>query len=92
MDKNQLKALENRLWEAADQLRANSKIGAHDYTAPMLGLIFLRFATLKYHHYQAEIEAEYNSAKGSRTNGRWWTSPWRNAATTCPQRPTTTTC
>lgn len=66
MDKNQLKALENRLWEAADQLRANSKIGAHDYTAPVLGLIFLRFATLKYHHYQAEIEAEYNAAKGSR--------------------------
>ena len=33
-----------RLWEAADQLRANSGLKASEYAAPVLGLIFLRYA------------------------------------------------
>jgi type I restriction enzyme M protein len=36
--------LEKRLWAAADQLRANSGLKAQEYSAPVLGLIFLRFA------------------------------------------------
>ena len=36
--------LENELWEAADQLRANSKLTAAEYAMPVLGLIFLRHA------------------------------------------------
>ena len=36
--------LENRLWLAADQLRANSGLKAQEYSGPILGLIFLRFA------------------------------------------------
>ena len=31
--------LENELWEAADQLRANSKLTAAEYAMPVLGLI-----------------------------------------------------
>lgn len=38
------KSLEQRLWEAADKLRANFKLKAADYTEPVLGLIFLKFA------------------------------------------------
>ncbi len=36
--------LENRLWAAADQLRANSGLTSAQYSTPVLGLIFLRFA------------------------------------------------
>lgn len=38
------KSLEQRLWDAADNLRANSKLKASDYAEPVLDLIFLRFA------------------------------------------------
>jgi type I restriction enzyme M protein len=36
--------LEKRLWEAADQLRANSGLIAAQYSTPVLGLIVLRLA------------------------------------------------
>ena len=36
--------LEKRLWNAADQFRANSGLTAAQYSAPVLGLIFLLFA------------------------------------------------
>lgn len=36
--------LEKRLWDAADQFRANSGLKAGQYSTPVLGLIFLRFA------------------------------------------------
>jgi len=39
-----LQKLEADLWEAADQLRANSKLTAAEYSLPVLGLIFLRHA------------------------------------------------
>jgi type I restriction enzyme M protein len=40
MTGEQLKALENRLWKAADDLRANSKLTATEYSFPVLGIIF----------------------------------------------------
>jgi len=36
--------LEKRLWDAADDFRANSGLKAQEYSGPILGLIFLRFA------------------------------------------------
>ena len=39
-----LSELQNRLWESADQLRANSGLKASEYASPVLGLIFLRYA------------------------------------------------
>jgi len=36
--------IEKRLWAAADELRANSKLKASEYSVPVLGLIFLRQA------------------------------------------------
>lgn len=50
--------LENELWEAADQLRANSKLTAAEYSMPVLGLIFLRHADNRFKAYLPEIEAE----------------------------------
>ena len=49
MDYQELKLLEDDLWEAADQLRANSKLTASEYSMPVLGLIFLRHATTRFH-------------------------------------------
>ena len=40
--------LENRLWAAADQLRANSGLTSTQYSQPVLGLIFLRFAEVRF--------------------------------------------
>ncbi len=36
--------IEKRLWDAADDLRANSKLKSSEYSMPVLGLIFLRYA------------------------------------------------
>jgi hypothetical protein len=40
--------LEKRPWEAADELRANSKLKPSEYSVPVLGLIFLRYADYKF--------------------------------------------
>jgi type I restriction enzyme M protein len=40
--------IEKRLWDAADELRANSKLKASEYSVPVLGLIFLRYAGHKF--------------------------------------------
>lgn len=53
-----IQQLENELWEAADQLRANSKLTASEYSMPVLGLIFLRHADNRFKAYLPEIEAD----------------------------------
>ena len=40
--------LQSKLWEAADQLRANSSLKASEYASPVLGLIFLRYADQRF--------------------------------------------
>jgi hypothetical protein len=40
--------IEKRLWASADELRANSRLRASEYSVPVLGLIFLRFADQKF--------------------------------------------
>ena len=50
--------LEDTLWEAADQLRANSKLTSSEYCMPILGIIFLRHATNRYNAVAARIEEE----------------------------------
>lgn len=62
----QLKELKDRLWATADQLRANSGLKATEYAEPVLGLIFLRFADVKYSQHEAEINNEFNRLKGTR--------------------------
>ena len=52
MTNKQLKELKDRLWEGADQLRANSGLKSTEYATPILGLIFLRFAESKYTQYE----------------------------------------
>ena len=66
MNKEQLKKLESDLWRAADSLRANSDLKASEYSTPVLGLIFLKFADNKYRQNEAPILAEYQKLKGGR--------------------------
>ncbi len=40
--------IEKRLWDSADELRANSKLKSSEYSVPVLGLIFLRYADHKF--------------------------------------------
>lgn len=66
MNKEQLKKLEDDLWRAADSLRANSDLKASEYSTPVLGLIFLKFADNKYRQFEEAILAEYQKLKGGR--------------------------
>jgi len=47
--------IEKRLWDAADELRANSKLKSSEYSIPVLGLIFLRYADQKFAVAQKEL-------------------------------------
>ncbi len=60
--------LEQHLWDAADQFRANSGLTAAQYSAPVLGLIFLRFAEARFDKRHAELEVA--SASSRRGNAR----------------------
>lgn len=53
-----IKDLENRLWEAADHMRANSALRLNEFAEPVLGLIFLKFAGVKFSKTEKEIAAE----------------------------------
>ncbi len=57
-DQDRLKDLEQRLWSAADELRANSKLKSSDYSVPVLGLIFLRFAEARFVQAKKELGDE----------------------------------
>ncbi len=53
-----IEQLESSLWEAADQLRANSKLTSSEYCMPVLGVIFLRHASNRYQAALKQIEAD----------------------------------
>jgi type I restriction enzyme M protein len=60
-------SLEKRLWDAADQFRANSGLKAQEYSGPILGLIFLRFAEVRFAAQRAILEkAGASSRRASR--------------------------
>jgi type I restriction enzyme M protein len=61
-----ISSLESSLWEAADQLRANSRLNANEYSMPVLGLIFLRHATNRFNAVKAEIEQNLPSRGGKK--------------------------
>ena len=60
--------IEKRLWDAADDLRANSKLKSSEYSMPVLGLIFLRYADHKFE--QAEQELSGKATSRRRTIGK----------------------
>jgi type I restriction enzyme M protein len=58
-----IEKLEADLWEAADNLRANSKLTSSDYFMPVLGVIFLRHAANRFEAAHRQIEADQASGK-----------------------------
>lgn len=62
MAQNHIAELEKRLWAVADELRANSDLKASEYSAPVLGLIFLRYADYRFTK-QEKILAEKSTSR-----------------------------
>lgn len=58
-----IKELEDRLWSAADQLRANSHLKSSEYATPVLGLLFLRFADVKFAQADATLKKKKTSGR-----------------------------
>lgn len=66
MTTNNRKQFHERLWSAAVQLRANSGLKLNEISEPILGLIFLKFADVRFKRAKAEIETERNKIKQGR--------------------------
>lgn len=58
-----IEKLETDLWEAADNLRANSKLTSGDYFMPVLGVIFLRHAANRFDAATRQMEQDRASGK-----------------------------
>jgi len=59
-----IEAIEKRLWNTADTLRANSNYASNEYFLPVMGLIFLRHAYSRYLTVKDEIEASLPTRGG----------------------------
>ncbi len=66
VDSKTIKDLQKNLWDTADELRANTGLKASEYSTPILGLIFLKFADSKYAEYEEAILKEYEELRGGR--------------------------
>lgn len=62
----ELKELKDRLWHAADVLRAGAHLAANKYGQPILGLIFLRYADILFKQNKEAIMSEYEKYKSGR--------------------------
>lgn len=64
MANNNQKELQEKLWATAVQLRANSSLKLNQMAEPILGLVFLKFADVKFKRFKMALEAERaNSTK-----------------------------
>lgn len=52
-----LQQIESSLWAAADQLWANTGLKPSEFSNPVLGLIFLRYAEKRFHEVEAKLIA-----------------------------------
>lgn len=50
-----IRKLESELWESADLLREGSKLSSQEYSMPVLGLIFLRYAFSRFKYVEIEL-------------------------------------
>lgn len=53
-----IEAIEKRLWNSADNLRANSNYASNEYFLPVMGLIFLRHAFSRFLMVKESMEAK----------------------------------
>lgn len=66
MTNNNRKQLHERLWSAAVQLRANSGLKLNEIAEPILGLIFLKFADVRFNKIKTALIAERKAVYSSR--------------------------
>src|SRR2546426_12236195 len=85
--KPNIQDLAARLWETADELRANSHLKAAEYSIPVLGLIFLKFADSRFTALEGELKGK---ATGRREIGKRTTRP--EASCISRSRPASTSC
>ena len=64
-ESEKIKQLQDNLWAAAEQLRANSSLKLNEISEPVLGLIFLKFADVRFEKVKQEIESERNKNQQS---------------------------
>jgi type I restriction enzyme M protein len=67
-----LQKISIKLWDAADQLHANSNLNSSQYSTPVLALIFLKFADSRLEKAKKELEEK---ASSRRTIGSAATAP-----------------
>ena len=66
-----IQELEKRLWSAADELRANTGLTSQEYSRPVLGLIFLRYAEYRFELAKERVENNAQENKtGKKRRGR----------------------
>ncbi len=70
MTTNNRKQLHERLWAAAEQLRANSGLKLSEIAEPILGLIFLKFADVRFKRTQADFVADRSAKQYSAGSAR----------------------
>ncbi len=63
---NGINGIEKQLWSAADELRANSKMRSSEYSTPVLGLIFLRYADYKFGKAEKELKQSQQATSSRR--------------------------
>jgi type I restriction enzyme M protein len=66
MTNKEFKKLKDDLWTAAKKLRADSDLKSNDYSPPVLGIIFLKFADIRYSKFENEIKKEFEKKKKDR--------------------------
>ena len=59
--------IERRLWSIADQLRANSGLKPSEYSRPVLGLLFLRYADGRFTEAEKQLKPRPGSRLGAPT-------------------------
>ncbi len=72
--------LKTHLWSAADELRANSRLRSHEYSTPVLGLIFLRYADVKFGQVYDELKVRSEQQSSRRRQLRLFEQPARYQA------------
>ncbi len=60
------KQLQEKLWAAAEQLRANGNLKLNEISEPILGLIFLKFADVRFKRVQKGISEARTASYGTR--------------------------
>src|SRR6201988_5449292 len=59
---------EDRLWAAADNLRASARLKSREYSSPLLSLFFLRYASNRFIALTKQAEREFEQQKDSRNS------------------------